>query len=93
MLRGGGWKYYTVSMENSDDTTIGVQFVKTKIYLESEDNFIDVIQTRFTIETMCDTKEDFDVMLEIRFPFSLLNLKTKSYNTLFDNFNNIKNNY
>ena len=92
MLRGGGWKYYTVSMENSDDTTIGIQFVKTKIYLESEDNFIDVVQTRFTIETMCDTKEDFDVMLEIRFPFSLLNLKTKSYNTSFDNFNNIKNN-
>ena len=92
MLRGGGWKYYTVTMENIDDTTIGVQFVKTKIYIKNEDKFVDVVQTKFTLETMCDTAEDFDVALEIRFPFSLLNSKEKSYNTHFDDYNNIKNN-
>jgi hypothetical protein len=85
MLRSGSWKYYTLTMENTDDTTVGLQFVKTKIYLENEGIFVDVVQTKFNFETMCDTTEDFDVALEIRFPFSLLNSKAKSYNNYFNN--------
>lgn len=92
MLKGGGWKYYKLTMENVDDTTAGLQFVRTKIYLEDEDAFVDVVQTQFTLETMCDTTEDFEVSLEIRFPFSLLKSKAKSYNSFSGNFDNTKNN-
>jgi len=91
MIRGGIWKYYTLTMQNNDDTTVGLQFVKTKIYLNNEDKFVDVVQTKFNVDTMCDTAEDFDVSLEIRLPFSLLNSKAKSYNTYFNEYNKIKN--
>jgi len=92
MLKGGGWKDYKLTMENVDDTTARLQFVRTKIYLEDEDEFVDVVQTQFTLETMCDTTEDFEVSLEIRFPFSLLKSKAKSYTSFSGNFDNTKNN-
>jgi hypothetical protein len=71
MLRGGGWVPYTLSMENPGDTTVNLRFVRTKIYLQDGSD-VDVIQTQFNVETKCDTRKDFEVALEVRFPFSIL---------------------
>jgi hypothetical protein len=72
MLDGGGVRYYTLSLEEKNDSLAGLQFSRTKIYLEDEQTFIDVMQTQFSFETSCNTNEDFEVSLEVRFPFSLL---------------------
>jgi len=82
MIDGGGWKYYQLSLEDINDSSAGLQFVRTKIFLEEEGIFVDVVQTQFTFETSCDTYEDFEVSLEVRFPFSLLKSKIKSNNFL-----------
>ena len=84
MIDGGGWKYYKLSLEEINDSSAGLQFVRTKIFLEEEEIFVDVVQTQFTFETSCNTYKDFEVSLEIRFPFSLLKSKIKSNN--FFNF-------
>ena len=84
MIDGGGWKYYQLSLEEINDSSAGLQFVRTKIFLEEEEIFVDVVQTQFTFETSCNTYKDFEVSLEIRFPFSLLKSKIKSNN--FFNF-------
>ncbi len=82
MLEGGGWKYYTLSLEENNDSLAGLQFVRTKIYLEEEETFVNVIQTRFTFETASNTYEDFEASLDVRFPFSILKPKVKSYDFL-----------
>jgi hypothetical protein len=79
MLDGGGWKYYTIDLESSADTTIGLRFVRTKIFLMDEEMFVDVIQTHFSMETSCDTEKDYSIFLEVRFPFSLLKSKSRSF--------------
>ena len=75
MLDGGGWKYYTLSMEKTNDTRVGLQFTRTKIYVQQ--NPVDVIQTHFTMDTYADTSKKFEISLEARFPFYLL--KSKYY--------------
>ncbi|MCK4348665.1 MAG: hypothetical protein KAW47_08610 [Thermoplasmatales archaeon] len=91
MLKGGSWKDYKLTMENVDDTTADLQFVRTKIFLEDGSD-VDVVQTQFTVETSCDTVEDYEISLEVRFPFSLLKSKAKSYNSFSGSFDNTKNN-
>ena len=91
MLDGGGWRYYTLSLENNNDSIAGLQFSRTKIYLEDEQTFIDVMQTQFSFETSCNTFEDFDVSLEVRFPFSLLKSHIKSDNFIQNRLYNFKN--
>lgn len=83
MLNGGGWKYYSLSLGDTNDTIIGLQFVRTKIFLESEKTFVDVVETQFTMETQCDTTCDFEVSLEVRFPFSLLEAKSRLLDWMF----------
>ena len=78
MLDGGGWRYYQISLQDTNDTRIGLQFVRTQIYLIDEATFVDVIQTHYTMETTSDTSQDYSVFLELRFPFSLLKSKAKS---------------
>ena len=95
MIDGGGWKYYKLSLEEINDSSAGLQFVRTKIFLEEEEIFVDVVQTQFTFETSCNTYKDFEVSLEIRFPFSLLKSKIKSnnfFNFPFIRYNNNNNN-
>lgn len=92
MLNGGGWRYYTMDF-GSGQSTAGLQFSRTQIYVEDESEpYVDVIQTQFSFETSSDTTEDYEVSLEVRFPFSLLEKKAKS-NNLFENLlsNFIKN--
>jgi len=94
MIDGGGWKYYKLSLEEINDSSAGLQFVRTKIFLEEEEIFVDVVQTQFTFETSCNTYKDFEVSLEIRFPFSLLKSKIKSnnfFNFPFIRYNNNNN--
>ena len=94
MIDGGGWKYYKLSLEEINDSSAGLQFVRTKIFLEEEEIFVDVVQTQFTFETSCNTYKDFEVSLEIRFPFSLLKSKIKSnnfFNFPFMRYNNNNN--
>lgn len=92
MLEGGGWRYYTMDF-GLGQSTAGIQFSRTQIYVEGEsDPYVDVVQTQFSFETTSDTTEDYEVSLEVRFPFSLLEKKSKSY-SLFENLltNFIKN--
>jgi hypothetical protein len=83
MLDGGGWKYYQVTLENDNDTMIGLQFVRTQIYLTDEATFVDVIQTHSSMETTANTINDYSVFFELRFPFSLLKTKNRSIEDLF----------
>jgi len=79
MLEGGGWKYYSMDF-GLGQSTAGIQFSRTQIYVEGESQpYVDVVQTEFYFETTSDTTEDYEVSLEVRFPFSLLEKKSKSY--------------
>lgn len=84
MLNGGGFKQYRLSLENEDDTLCSLQFVRTKIFLEDSSE-VDVLQTKFIVETNCDTINDFEVSLEVRFPFSSLNKKARTINSETEN--------
>jgi hypothetical protein len=86
MLKGGGWVPYTLSMENPGDTVVNLRFVRTKIYLDDGTD-VDVIQTQFNIETKCDTREDYEATLEVRFPFFILKQKSMSVNHFLDSYN------
>jgi hypothetical protein len=87
MLDGGGWRYYQISLQENNDTRIGLQFVRTQIYLIDEATFVDVVQTHYTMETTADTTYEYSMFLEVRFPFSLLKIKGKSVdNPLLDVF-------
>ncbi len=68
MLSTGDPKTFDVTMQNEDDTTVELRFVRTSIISGSEN----VIETKFNVETDCDTTKDYDVSLEFKFPFTLL---------------------
>jgi len=82
MLDGGGYKQYFLTLEITDDTIVNLQFVRTTIFLEDGSD-VDVIQTHFIVETNADTTEDFEVSLEVRFPFSSLDKKARTTNFEF----------
>ena len=68
MLNTGESKFIDVPIQNQDDTTVELRFTRTKI-LDGTEN---VIETKFNIETDCDTTKDYEVSLEARFPFIML---------------------
>lgn len=68
MLNTGEAKYINVPIQNSEDTTVELKFKRTKILDGTEK----VIETKFNVETNCDTTKDYEVSLEIRFPFIML---------------------
>ncbi len=76
MLNGGGWVPYKLSMETTDDTTINLRFVRTKIFLD-DGTAVDVIETNFNVDSPIDTTKSFEISLEFRFPFSLIEKKNK----------------
>jgi hypothetical protein len=85
MLESGGWGYYSMDF-GLGQSTAGIQFSRTQIYIEDELNpFVDVIQMRFSFETTSDTIEDYEVSLEIRFPYNLIEKKSKSF-SIIENF-------
>ena len=83
MLNGGGWKYFDLDLRGGQSTA-GIQFSRTKIYLD-DGSSVDVFQTQFSFETNIDTSEDYEVSLEVRFPFSILE-KAKTRMNFFESF-------
>ncbi|MFO7677288.1 MAG: hypothetical protein R6V50_02745 [Thermoplasmatota archaeon] len=75
MINTGESKVVNVPLQNRDDTTVELRFVRTKI-LNGEKN---VIQTNFNVETSCDTSKEYEVYLNVRFPFILLDGGQPSY--------------
>ena len=68
MLTTGESKIFDITMQNEDDTTVELRFVRTSIMGGSEN----VIETKFNVETDCDTTKDYDVSLDFKFPFAIL---------------------
>jgi hypothetical protein len=77
MLKSGGWKYYNIDF-GSVQATAGVAFSRTQIYVDADNEYVDVVQTQFMFETNGDTTEDYEVSVEVRFPFSSLEDKGKT---------------
>jgi hypothetical protein len=75
MLNSGESKIVNVPLQSQDDTTVELRFVRTKI-LNGEKN---VILTDFNVETACDTSKEYEVYVDVRFPFVLLDGGQPSY--------------
>ena len=65
---GGGWRTYKLSMKNVNDTVVTFRFGKTTI------SGINAIMTQLRVEVSGDTdlSKSFEVDMEFRFPYSLL---------------------
>ena len=68
MLNTGESKQFNVSMQNKDDTNVSLRFVRTKIMNNSEK----VIEAKCDIDTSCDSTKEYEVSVEVRFPFAIL---------------------
>ncbi len=68
MLNTGESKQFSISMQNKDDTNIDLRFIRTKIMNNTEK----VVETKCNIITTCDTSKEYEVSVEIRFPFVML---------------------
>lgn len=68
MLNTGQTKQFSVPIQNKDDTNIDLRFVRTKILNNTEK----VIETKCNILTTCDTSKQYEISVEVRFPFVLL---------------------
>jgi hypothetical protein len=69
MLNTGDSRQFKVSMQNQDDTTVELRFIRTKIMNNTEK----VVETKCNVVTTCDTSKQYEVSIEIRFPFIMLN--------------------
>jgi len=69
MLSTGQSRQFKVTMQSKDDTTVDLRFTKTKIM----NNTMKVIESKCNINTACDSTKEYEVSVEIRFPFVLLN--------------------
>ncbi len=68
MLNTGESKQFSFSMQNKDDTNVDLRFIRTKIMNNTEK----VVETKCNIITTCDTSKPYEVSVEIRFPFVML---------------------
>lgn len=68
MLTTGESKIFSATLQSEDDTTVEMRFTRKEIMNFSEN----VIETKFDVETTCDTTKDYEVSLELRFPFTIL---------------------
>ncbi len=68
MLNTGETKQFSVSTQSKDDTNINLRFVRTKILNNTEK----VVETKCNIDTTCDTSKEYEVSVEVRFPFAML---------------------
>lgn len=69
MLTTGESKFFPVTLQSEDDTLVEVRFSRTSIMGGSEN----VVETKFNVETDCDTSKEYEVSLDVRFPFTILN--------------------
>jgi hypothetical protein len=68
MLNTGESKQFSVSLQSKDDTNVDLRFTRTKIMNNTEK----VVETKCNIITTCDTSKEYEVSVEIRFPFIML---------------------
>jgi hypothetical protein len=68
MLTTGKPKQFAVSMQNKDDTNVNLQFTRTKIMNSTEK----VVETKCNVDTACDSTKEYEVSVEVRFPFAIL---------------------
>lgn len=68
MLNSGETKQFSVPLQSKDDTEIHLRFIRTKILNNTEK----VVETKCNIITTCDTSKQYEISIEIRFPFVLL---------------------
>ena len=68
MLNTGETKRFSVPMQSNDDTQIDLRFIRTKIMNNTEK----VVETKCNIATTCDTSKQYEISIEVRFPFVLL---------------------
>jgi len=68
MLNTGESRQFSVSMQSKDDTNVELRFTRTKIMNNTEK----VIETKCNIVTTCDTSKQYEVSVEARFPFIML---------------------
>jgi hypothetical protein len=68
MLNTGESKQFQVSMQNNDDTNVELRFTRTKIMNNTEK----VVEAKCNIDTTCDSTKEYEVSVEARFPFAIL---------------------
>ncbi len=68
MLNTGESKQFSVSMQSKDDTNVDLRFIRTKIMNNTEK----VVESQCNIVTNCDTSKEYEVSVELRFPFVML---------------------
>jgi hypothetical protein len=68
MLNTGDARQFNISLQNKDDTNINMRFTRTKIM----NNTVKVVETKCNIFTTCDTSKEYEVSVEVRFPFIML---------------------
>ena len=68
MLNTGESRQFSVSMQSKDDTNVELRFTRTKIMNNTEK----VIETKCNIVTTCDTSKKYEISVEARFPFIML---------------------
>jgi hypothetical protein len=69
MLNTGASKKFNVTMQSKDDTNVDLRFIRTTIM----NNTVKVIESKCNIQTTCDSTKEYEVSVEIRFPFTILN--------------------
>jgi hypothetical protein len=68
MLNTGETKQFSVPIQSKDDTQINLRFIRTKILNNTEK----VVETKCNIITTCDSSKQYEISIEVRFPFILL---------------------
>jgi hypothetical protein len=68
MLNTGESKQFAVSMQNKDDTNVQLRFTRTKIMNNTEK----VVEAKCNIDTTCDSTKEYEISVEVRFPFVIL---------------------
>ena len=65
---GGGSRTYHLSMQHDNDTSVLIRFGKTQV------GGVDAVMTEFQVDVAGDTdlSQEFEVAMEFRFPYSLL---------------------
>jgi hypothetical protein len=68
MLATGDNRTFKVTMQSKDDTTVDLRFTRTKIM----NSTVKVIESKCNVQTTCDSTKEYEVSVDVRFPFVLL---------------------
>lgn len=68
MLSTGKTSQFLVTMKDNGDTKLDLRFIRTKIINNTEK----VVVADLGVKTNCDTSKEYELALEVRFPFYIL---------------------